>query len=495
MQNAATGDRAVDTAAARNDDILDRIKAAVGAKGFIADPVAMEPYLVEERGQYRGAARLVVRPGSTAEVAEVVRLCAAAALPIYPQGGNTGLCGGAVPDAARPGIVLSLGRMNRVRALDAVNFTITVEAGVILAEVQRAAAEADRLFPLSLGAEGTCQIGGNLSTNAGGIAVLRYGNMRDLALGLEVVLPDGAVWDGLRALRKDNTGYDLKQLFIGGEGTLGIITAATLKLFPKPRETETAFLALARVEDAMTLFAQARAATGDQLTAFELVPRIGLDIAMAQVPGIHDPLAARHDWYVLLEMTSSQAGGGLRQSLEGLLAASLDAGLIADGTIAASAGQARELWRIREGMVEAQKHIGAGIKHDVSVPVSSVATFIARASAAVAAGFPGARPIPFGHVGDGNIHFNIAQPVGGDRAVFLAAQDNINHIVHDLATGLAGSISAEHGIGILKRDELPRYKPAVALDLMRRIKTTLDPDCIMNPGKILVAQDPPRDER
>ena len=472
--------------ARRIDEALDRIKAAVGAKGIVADAAEMAPYLREERGLYRGAARLVVRPATTEEVAEVVRACAAARLPIYPQGGNTGLCGGAVPDAEGRGIVLSLGRMNRVRALDAVNFTITVEAGAILAEVQRAAAEADRLFPLSLGAEGTCQIGGNLSTNAGGIAVLRYGNMRELTLGLEIVLADGTVWDGLRGLRKDNTGYDLKQLFVGGEGTLGIITAATLKLFPRPRELETAFLALARVEDAMALFARARAASGDQLTAFELIPRIGLDSAMAHVPNVQDPLAQPHPWYVLLELSSSQAGRGLRQALDDLLAGALEEGLIEDGTIAQSAAQARDLWRIREAMVEAQKHIGAVIKHDVAVPVSQVATFIATASDAVTRRFPGVRVIPFGHVGDGNIHFNLAQCVGANPAAFLGETAAINHIVHDIATRLDGSISAEHGIGLLKRDELPRYKPAIALDLMRKIKQTLDPDGIMNPGKILV---------
>jgi len=469
----------------RIDETLDRIKDAVGSAGFIADKDDMAPYLREERGLYRGAARLVVRPSTTEEVAAVVRLCAAALVPIYPQGGNTGLCGGAVPDPDGRGIVLSLGRMNTVRALDPVNYTITVEAGAILADVQRAAEEADRLFPLSLGAEGSCQIGGNLSTNAGGIAVLRYGNMRELTLGLEVVLPDGAVWDGLRGLRKDNTGYDLKQLFVGGEGTLGIITAATLKLFPRPREVETAFLGLARVEDAMQLFARARAATGDQLTAFELVPRIGIEISMAHIPNVRDPLSRAHPWYVLMEMSSSQDGSGLRQTLDALLAELLEAGLIADGTVAQSAAQARELWRIREAMVEAQKHIGAVIKHDVSVPVSSVATFIATASAAVDRNFPGTRLIPFGHVGDGNIHFNLAQKPGADPAAFLGETDAINHVVHDIATRLDGSISAEHGIGLLKRDELPRYKPAVALELMRKIKAALDPDFIMNPGKML----------
>jgi D-lactate dehydrogenase (cytochrome) len=473
------------TAPAPIEQTLDRIKDAVGPQGFIADPAGMAPYLREERGLWHGAARLVARPRSTEEVAAVVRLCAEARLPIYPQGGNTGLCGGAVPDADGRGIVLSLGRMNRVRALDAVNFAITVEAGVILAELQRAAEAADRLFPLSLGAEGTCQIGGNLSTNAGGIAVLRYGNMRDLALGLEVVLADGTVWDGLRGLRKDNTGYDLKQLFIGGEGTLGIITAATLKLFPRPRSLETAFLGLPRVEDAMALFANARAATGDQLTAFELIPRIGLDIALKHIPGVQDPLAEPRPWYVLMELSSSQEGRGLRHALEELLASSLETGLIADGTIAESAGQTRALWRIREGMVEAQKHIGATVKHDVSVPVSKVAEFIGGASDAVTQKFPGTRIIPFGHVGDGNIHFNLAQAPAAKPTDFIAATEAMNHVVHDIAAAFAGSISAEHGIGRLKRDELTRYKPAAALDLMRRIKDALDPHGIMNPGNII----------
>jgi D-lactate dehydrogenase (cytochrome) len=464
-------------------DTLARIRAAVGPAGAIEDAAGMAPYLAEERGLLRGAARLVVRPQSTAEVAAVVRLCAAARIPIYPQGGNTGLCGGAVPEAQ--GIVLSLGRMKRVRALDPINFAITVEAGAVLADVQRAAEDADRLFPLSLGAEGSCQIGGNLSTNAGGIAVLRYGNMRELTLGLEVVLPDGTVWEGLKGLRKDNTGYDLKQLFIGGEGTLGIITAATLKLFPRPLAVETAFLALDKVADAMALFARARAITGDQLTAFELIPRFGLDIAVAHIPDVHDPLARTYPWYVLLELSSSQAGQGLRQALDELLAAMMTEGLIVDGTIAESGPQARALWRIREAMVEAQKQIGASIKHDVSVPVSEVAAFIAGATEAVAARFPGVRPIPFGHVGDGNIHFNIAQAADGDGKAFLAATPAINHAVHDVAARLHGSISAEHGIGLLKRAELAHYKDKVALDLMRKVKDALDPGGIMNPGKVL----------
>jgi FAD/FMN-containing dehydrogenase len=461
-----------------------RIKEAVGPRGWVSEPAEEEPYLVEARRLYRGATRLVVRPASTAEVAAVVRICAEARLPIVPQGGNTGLVGGGVPPSDGHNIVLALGRMNRIRATDPANFTMTVEAGCILAHVQQAAADADRLFPLSLGAEGSCQTGGNLSTNAGGIAVLRYGNTRELTLGLEVVLPDGRIWDGLRGLRKDNTGYDLKQLFIGGEGTLGIITAATVKLFPKPRETETAFLGLGRVEDMMGLFAHARAATADQLTAFELIPRAALDLALAHIPGTIDPLEARHPWYVLLEMSSSQSESGIRELLERLLATALDQGLVADGVIAGSGAQAKELWRIREAIVEAQLYSGS-IKHDVSVPVSRVAEFIIRATAAVTERLPGIRPMAFGHVGDGNIHFNLTQPEEADSAAYLARWQEFNDIVHAVVRELEGSISAEHGVGLMKRDEITHYKSPIEIELMHRIKRALDPDNIMNPGKLI----------
>ena len=465
-------------------EALGRIKAAVGPKGWTADPQEIAPHLVEPRGLYHGKTRLLVRPASTAEVAAVVRICAEARLAVVPQGGNTGLVGGQVPPEDRDNITLALGRMNRIRALDAANFTMTVEAGCILAQVQQAAAEADRLFPLSLGAEGSCQIGGNLSTNAGGIAVLRYGNARELALGLEIVLPDGEIWDGLRGLRKDNTGYDLKQLFIGGEGTLGIITAATLKLFPKPREVETAFLALSRIEDTMALFARARAATADQLTAFELIPRLGLDLALAHLSGILDPLDARHPWYVLLELSSSESGSGIRTLLERLLEEALGEGLIADGTVAASGAQARELWKIREGIVEAQLYSGS-IKHDVSVPVSKVAEFVVRASQAVEARLPGIRPIAFGHIGDGNIHFNLTQPEGYDTAAYLARWQEFNDLVHSIVRELHGSISAEHGVGRLKVEEIEHYKSPIEIELMRKLKRALDPLGIMNPGKIV----------
>jgi FAD/FMN-containing dehydrogenase len=463
-------------------ETLARLKAVVGDKGVVPQADA-EPYFHEQRGLYHGAALAVLRPASTEEVAKLVELCAASRIPIYPQGGNTGLCGGAV--AKQDGVLLSLGRMNRVREMDALNFTVTVEAGCILAEVQRAAEAADRFFPLSLGAEGSCQIGGNLSTNAGGINVLRYGNARDLALGLEVVLPDGQIWNGLSGLRKDNTGYDLKQLFIGAEGTLGIITAATLKLFPRPREVETAFLGLKRVEDVMALFARARGASGDQLTGFELIPRIGFDNALKHGTNLHDPLKTRHDWYALLEVSSSQAGANLRQALEGLLADAMGAGLVQDGAIAESQAQRQELWRIRAALAELQERLGGSIKHDVSVPVSKVAEFVQTANKAVSARLPGIRPYPFGHVGDGNIHYNLAQPPGADKSIYLKRWAEFNRIVHDIVAGMGGSISAEHGIGMMRRDEFAHYAAPVEIDMMRRVKTALDPLGIMNPGKVL----------
>ncbi|WP_374441238.1 FAD-binding oxidoreductase [Stella sp.] len=466
-------------------DALDAIRAVVGPRGWIDDAADMARYLKDERGLFVGKAPAVVRPASTEEVAAVVRICAANDIAIVPQGGNTGLCGGSVPFEAGDAIVLSLGRMNRVRAVDPINYTITVEAGVILAELQAEADRHDRLFPLSLGAEGSCQIGGNLSTNAGGIQVLRYGNARDLVLGLEVVLPDGQVWNGLRGLRKDNTGYDLKHLFVGGEGTLGIITAAVLKLFPKPREVKTAFVALPGHRAALELFALARGASGDQLTAFELIPRIGLEFSARHVPGVTDPLDRPYPHYVLLEMSSSVPDGDIGQTMEKFLETAMERGLVLDGTVAASAQQAAQLWRIREGIVESQKHEGGSIKHDIAVPVSLVGDFLDEASRRVEERLPGIRVVAFGHIGDGNIHFNLSQPVGADTRAYLARWAEFNAIVHGVVAELNGSISAEHGIGRLKRDVLPDFKSALELELMRKVKRALDPKGIMNPGKVL----------
>lgn len=468
-----------------DQSLLERLIEIVGPAACISDAGAMAPYLHEERGLYRGRAALVVRPATTAELAQVVATCAAARIAIVPQGGNTGLCGGAAPHEDASEIIVSLGRMNKIRAVDPINFTMTVEAGCILADVQRAAAEQNCLFPLSLGAEGSCQIGGNIATNAGGINVLRYGNTRDLLLGMEVVLPDGRVWNGLRALGKDNTGYALRQLFAGSEGTLGIITAAVLKLYPRPRETATAMCALKSLEDATTLLNRARALSGDAVTAFEVIPRIGLEMCMKHIAGVTDPLDAPHPWYVLLEFSTSRPDAGVRGSFETLLETAFGEEIITDAVIAESLEQRNNLWRIRESLPEAQKHEGGSIKHDVAVPVSSVPEFIAQGVALIARHFPGARPVPFGHLGDGNIHFNISQPVGAEKAAYLAQWGEMNRLVHDLVVSMNGSFSAEHGIGRLKVGEMKHYKDPVELDLMRRVKRALDPDNLMNPGKVV----------
>ena len=464
------------------EDVLEAIRGAVGPKGWIGDGGEMEPYLIEERGLYRGACDMVVLPRSTAEVAAVVGHCAPAGVAIVPQGGNTGLVGGGVPDG---GIVLSTARLDRIRQVDPLNHTITAEAGCVLANVQAAAGEADAYFPLSLAAEGSCRIGGNLSTNAGGVAVLKYGTARDLVLGLEVVLADGRVWDGLRRLRKDNTGYDLKQLFIGAEGTLGIITAAVLKLFPAPRTRVTVLAAVPGVDAVMDLFAHVREGFGDALVAFEVISRLGLDIGREHIQGVIDPFQSRHEYYALLEVTSPRTGEDLRESLEAHLADALENGIATDAVIASSERQAQELWRIREAVPEAQKLEGGSIKHDVSVPVSRVAELIARATGAIEKDMPGVRVLAFGHLGDGNIHFNLLQPKAMDRDDFLSRWDRMNRLVHDVAVELDGSFSAEHGIGRLKRGDMERYKSAVELDLMRTLKSALDPNNIMNPGKIL----------
>ena len=475
--------------AKRESALRERLTEIVGAAGVLTEPADMAPFLVDERARYRGATPAVVRPSTTEEVARIVALCAAEKIPIVPQGGNTGLCGGATPHPGGRELVVSLARLNRVREVDPLNYTITVEAGVILADVQKAAAEADRLFPLSLGGEGTARIGGNLSTNAGGTGVLRYGNARDLALGLEVVLPDGRVWDGLSALRKDNTGYDLKHLFIGAEGTLGIITAAVLKLFPRPHAVETALVALDDPAAAVALLARARAATGDRVTAFELILRLPFELVLAEIPGTRDPFAGRHPCYVLAELSAGAGEDDARGRMESLLAAAMEDGLVRDAVIAESGAQAADFWKLRETIPEAQKLDGASIKHDISVPVSRIPGFMEEAAAAAEAAVDGVRVCAFGHVGDGNLHFNMNQPVGGDPAAFLEREDELNTIVHDAASRHGGSISAEHGIGQLKREALIHYKPAVAIELMRRIKAALDPDNLMNPGKVLAPPD------
>ena len=427
----------------------------------------------------------MVRPADTAQVAAVVRACADAGVAVVPQGGNTGLCGGSVPDASGRQVVLSLARMNRVREVDARDASITVEAGCVLADVQAAAHDAGMLFPLSLAAEGTCQIGGNLATNAGGTAVLRYGNARDLVLGLEVVLADGRVWNGLRRLRKDNTGYKLSQLFVGSEGTLGIITAAVLKLFPKPREVHTAMVAVRDPAAGLTLLERLRAASGDAVTTFEYVNRPSLALAVDWVEGNRDPFDAVHDHYLLVEISGGGEDGGLRGALEATLAEAFEDGGVLDAVIAESSAQAQALWRLRETVPEAQKRASASIKHDISVPVSRVPELLERGSALMREEVPDVVVVAFGHVGDGNIHFNANGRPGADPASFLAAREAIHRRMYALVHELDGSFSAEHGVGQLKRGQMLEFRPEEELDLMRRIKAALDPDGILNPGKVV----------
>ncbi|WP_029075786.1 FAD-binding oxidoreductase [Kaistia adipata] len=466
-------------------DLLARFAALVGPGHALTDPEATQPYRMEWRDKYLGETPLVLRPGSTAEVSAILALANETGTAIVPQSGNTGLVGGQVPDSSGTEIVLSLDRMTRIRSVDADGYSMTVEAGVILADAQVAAEAVDRLFPLSLGSEGSCRIGGNISTNAGGTAVLAYGNMRDLVLGLEVVLADGRIWEGLGALRKDNTGYDLKQLFIGGEGTLGIITAAVLKLYPRPKGQAVAFAALADPESALALFNLARDRAGHDLTGFELMPRIGVDFVLRHIPGAREPVANPAPWYALMEISSGHSDEAATSAIEDILGTAFERGTILDASIAQSLAERNAFWRMRHGMSEAQKPEGGSIKHDVSVPVASVPAFLKEAIAAVEALVPGCRPVPFGHLGDGNIHFNVSQPVGADKEAYLAGWDAMNALVHGIVARYHGSISAEHGIGRLKRDLLPDAKGPVAIDMMRSIKLALDPNGILNPGKML----------
>ncbi len=465
--------------------LLDRFAAIVGERYALRATVDIAPYVTEPRGLYPGRSALVLRPGSVKEISQILELATATRTPVVPQGGNTGLVGGQVPDRSGREIVLSLSRLNCIREIDTLSNTVTAEAGVVLENLQKAADEAGRMFPLSLAAQGSCQIGGNLSSNAGGTGVLAYGNARELCLGLEVVLPTGEVLDDLRKLKKDNTGYDLKDLFVGAEGTLGVITAAVLKLFPKPRGREVAWVGTASPEAALELFGLASGTAGGALTAFELLSDRALGFAAKHVPGTVLPLADQWPWQVLMEISSGRSAEDARNLIEDVLSAGLSAGCVGDAAIAANLAQASAFWRIRETVPEAQRPEGASIKHDISVPVASIPEFIERAGKVVDEVSPGARVVCFGHMGDGNLHYNISQPVGADPQAFLGLYRSMNHAVHDVVRSHHGSISAEHGIGQLKREELIATAPPIAIDLMRRIKASFDPAGIMNPGKVI----------
>jgi FAD/FMN-containing dehydrogenase len=468
-------------------DLVARFAAIVGAQHALTDPDQQLPYLREWRDMYEGRASVVLRPSSTEEVSKILALANEHGVPVVPQAGNTGLVGGQVPMHGE--VLLSVGRLKRVRTIDPQGFTMTVEAGLTLAGAQAAADDANRLFPLSLPSEGTCQIGGNLGTNAGGVGVLAYGNTRQLVLGLEVVLADGRVWNGLNRLKKDNTGYDLRDLFIGSEGTLGVITAAVLKLFPKPAEKATAFVALPDLDSALALFSLGQEIAGTSFTAFEVMARIVLETVVKHVQGARNPFPGPfpgpHPWYALLETSGLKADGSAERLLTETLTTASERSIITDAVIASSLMQARDFWRLRESYSEAQKPLGGSVKNDVSVPVAAIPEFIRRADAAMQRICPGARPIPISHFGDGNIHYNIAQPEGMARDKFMALWHDMVHAVHEVVLDLNGSISAEHGIGVMKRAELAQAKGPVAMDLMRKIKAAFDPKGILNPGKVL----------
>ena len=472
-------------------DFIAALQGVLGAKGLITDAAAMGPYLDETRGLYQGVAPAVAKPENTEQVAEIIKLCAKFEAPVVAQGGNTGLVGGAVPDGA---LVLSLERMNRIESVDAANLAMSVEAGCILADVQAAAEDAGAYFPLSLGAEGSCRIGGNLSTNAGGVHVLRYGNARDLVLGLEVVLADGRVFNGLKGLRKDNTGYDLKALFLGAEGTLGIITRAVLRLYPAPKAKCVALAGCGSANDALALFQSARARASEVLSACEYLNAFSLDLAEKHIEAAKSPLEGRHQAYVLLEFTSADADADLSGLMEAVLGDAFEATQIEDAVIAQSGAQADAIWALREAVPEAQKLEGGSIKHDVAVPLSKVADFLAQGAELVESLIPGVRLCAFGHLGDGNIHFNLTQPQGADKQAFLDLWQDTNRAVHDLVMAMNGSFSAEHGVGRLKIDEMARLKDPVELDLMRTLKAALDPQNMLNPGKVTPKRDAGRPE-
>ncbi len=467
--------------------VLKQLQDIVGAEQVLTGE-EMTPYLVDWRGRYRGQALAVLRPASTEEVAAIVKVCAASKTPIVPSGGNTSMCGGATPDETGRAVVICLARLNKVRSIDTDNDTITVEAGCILQSVQEAARAADRLFPLSLAAEGSCTIGGNLATNAGGTQVLRYGNTRDLALGLEVVTAEGEIWNGLRGLRKDNTGYDLRDLFIGSEGTLGIITAATLKLYPLPVAQRTAMLALNSMEDAITVLSRARAGFGASLTGFEVMMGSVLQAVVRLFPQQRLPFegtSAQSPWFALLELSDSESAEHAQARFEAVLGAAIEDGLVTDAAIAENIAQSKAMWHLRESIPLAEAELGKSIKHDVSIPISLIGTFVEVTNAALQKRFPGIQHIVFGHLGDGNLHYNVARAPGQTEQELLASQYDVYQLVHDSVHAHAGSISAEHGVGQLKRDELTRYKSSLELKLMKQIKAALDPYGLMNPGKVL----------
>src|SRR6202790_5278716 len=457
-------------------ELIARFRKIVGDKYAVTDAADIAPYLTEERDLFHGRSPLVLRPGSTAEVSAICKLATEHRIALVPQGGNTGLVGGQTPHNGE--VVISTRRMDKIRDIDTASNTMTCEAGVVLQVAQQRASEVDRLFPLSLGAEGSCTIGGNLSTNAGGTAALAYGVAREMAIGLEVVLADGRILNGLSKLKKDNTGYDLRNLFIGAEGTLGIITAATLKLFPKPRAIETAFVGLQSPNEALKLLAISQNEAAGTLTSFELLSDISIDFSVRHGIDIRNPLGGKHPWYVLMELSSPRDDA--RAALESILAQGLEQAIVDEAVIAANLSQRTAFWKLRDEMSAAQKPEGGSIKHDISVPVVAVPDFIAQADAAVVKLIPGARPVPFGHLGDGNIHFNVTQPLGADKAAFLAQWRPVNEIVHGIVAQFHGSIAAEHGIGQLKRDLLKRTKDPVALEIMRSLKAALDPRGILN---------------
>jgi D-lactate dehydrogenase (cytochrome) len=467
------------------NDFLDQCRAAIGASHVLTEAADMAGYLTDWRRRFTGTALAVLKPASTDEVAALVKLCAAARVPIVPQGGNTGLVLGSVPDRSGHAVVLSLARLNRIRAIDTINNTMTVEAGCILAQVQDAAAEAGRLFPLSLAAEGSCTIGGNLSTNAGGTGVLRYGNARELCLGLEAVTAQGEIWNGLRGLRKDNTGYDLRDLFIGAEGTLGIITAAVLKLFPQPRARLTALAAMQTPDDALNLLSIAQVRCGATLTGFELMSDFCLQLVAKHFPQMRLPFPETSPQYVLLELSDSESEEHANAMLEGLITEALEKDLIQDAVVAGSIAQSKTLWSLREHIPLAQAEEGKNVKHDISVPISRIGEFIRVTDVALQQHFPGCRMVTFGHLGDGNLHYNVSTPEHGSDDAFIARQSEVNRVVHDNVHRFGGSISAEHGLGALKREEIRAYKSDVELNLMRTLKQALDPLNLMNPGKVI----------